>query len=48
MMIYVGNTGHIQKREKIQNSILVPGVQKTDFLGFLEIFRKKMPEIQKS
>ena len=42
MRVYIGNTGHIKKSSKIQNFILVPGVQKTDFLDFSGIFTIKM------
>jgi len=42
-MAYIRNTGHIKKKSKnIQNSILVPGVQKTGFLDFPGLLRKKI------
>ena len=42
MMVYIGNTGHILKKiQKIQNFILVPGVQKNDLFDFSGFFYEK-------
>ena len=41
-MVYIGNANHIKKYKKIQNLILVPGVQKTDFFDFLDFVIKNM------
>ena len=41
--VYIGNTGHIKKSSKFQNSILVPGVRKNDFNDFSGIFTGKIP-----
>ena len=32
MMVYMGNTGHIEKSKKYLNFILVPGIQKKRFV----------------
>ena len=34
MMVYMGNTGHINKSKKNQNFILVSGVEENDVFDF--------------
>ena len=48
MRVYIGNTGHIKKSQKIQNFMLVLGIQKTDFYDFSRVFYKKKSGIRES